>query len=120
MSFRAYLHFRHDCIMRDVLDACIGNIIGPGFAVLSVLIELLILRSFLPFLQETCGSLKELSLREPLRGLDNQEKMYTLCPAMNAFTLSNAKPEDLAILKVSPHSKLRPALRRLTLHNFSS
>ena len=75
-------------------------------------------QSFLSCLQETHGSLVELSLGEPLGTLDDRREMYTLCPALKTFTLDYAVPEDIGILVMSPQSKLCPTLRHLTLHNF--
>ena len=74
---------------------------------------------FLSFLRETHRSLVKLTLKEPLGTLDNQREMYTLCPALKTFRLDNAKAENLRILAMSPQSKLCPALRYLTLHDFS-
>ena len=40
-------------------------------------------------------------------------------PSLKTFTLGYATAEELATLAVSPHSKLSPTLRHLTLHSFA-
>ena len=101
------------CLSRELLQ----RLHLPGLKNLHVEYTILSPETFLSFLRETHGSLVKLTLKEPLGTLDNQREMYTLCPALNTFTLSHAASENLDILVVSPQSKLCPALRHLTLRD---
>ena len=91
----------------------------PGLKTLYVEHVALSPEPFLSFLRETCFSVVNLRLKAPFGTLDDQRKMYTLCPALKIFTLSDAEPKNLGILAMPPQSDLCPALRRLTLHNFA-
>ena len=91
----------------------------PGLKTLHVQHKAVPPELFLSFLRETRGSLVNLTLEEPLGTLDNQREMYTLCPALNTFILGNAEPKNLGILTMSPQSNLCPALRYLTLRDFT-
>ena len=91
----------------------------PGLQYLHIGHTALSPASFLSFLHETHGSLERLTLKEPLGTLDNQREMYRLCPALRIFSLSNAKPENLGILAISPQSKLCLNLRYLILRDFT-
>ncbi len=102
-------------------DALLQHLHLPGLQNLYVEQEVRSPEPLLSFLQETQGLVSlSLNLKRNFGQLGTlKREMYTLFPALKSFTLGHAEREDLAILSLSPHSKLCPALHRLILHNFA-
>lgn len=77
--------------------------------------------SFLSFLQNTQGSLKNLYIGGVFESSHDQKAMYDLCPRLETLTMTHANDESLKYLALtgsSGNKPMCPGLRHLTLPFF--